>query len=72
MNPEPPPHDDDPDDDPVTWPERIDVNELHELHRWAERLRVSADRLREVVKRVGDEPQAVARHLAELRGPAQP
>ena len=50
-------------DPPIERPERINVNELHELHDWAEYLRVSADRLREIVKRVGDRPDDVAHYL---------
>lgn len=44
---------------------RINVNEDYELRDWSQRLGVSPDELREVVKAVGTSAEAVRKHLAD-------
>ena len=42
---------------------RINVNQGHELRYWCKRFGVSADRLKEIVQKVGVSVTAVERHL---------
>ena len=44
---------------------RINLNQEHEVRYWTEALGVSAERLREVVGRVGSSASAVREHLGK-------
>ena len=44
---------------------RLNIEEEHELMDWTERYGVSADRIREAVKAVGDQVSDVVRYLLD-------
>ena len=46
---------------------RINVNEDYELHAWAKKYNVSPEQLKEAVRAVGDQAEAVEKHLKGSR-----
>lgn len=51
--------------------ERIDVGQEHEVRHWTKKFGVTAERLKEAVKAVGDRADKVMEHLRE-RGDRKP
>ena len=47
--------------------DRINVNQDHEVHDWAEKFAVSPEKLKEAVEAVGDQASKVEQYLRKLK-----